>query len=72
MASTGADRERSLSFEEGWPILQEAINKVLDTIKGVHQITSKEYVRFYTYPSNLSFLDFYLVQLKFKIFLGFS
>lgn len=42
--------KKKLSFEEGWPILQESINKVIAKIEGSHQnqITSEEYMHIYT------------------------
>uniref|UniRef100_A0A5B6YRY3 Putative Cullin 1 n=1 Tax=Davidia involucrata TaxID=16924 RepID=A0A5B6YRY3_DAVIN len=42
--------EKTISFEEGWPVLQEGINKLIDIIEGVHnnQFTSEEYMNLYT------------------------
>ena len=55
MASSEASTQKALTFEEGWPILQEAINKLIDTLEGVstHQFTSDEYMKYYSYPLNL-------------------
>lgn len=60
----------TLSFEQGWPILQEeAINKVILLVEEGHtsnQFTSEEYMHLYTYPIFILLLYYPLIQnLKF-------
>ncbi|CAI9779763.1 unnamed protein product [Fraxinus pennsylvanica] len=45
-----APTKRDLSFEQVWPFLQEAINKVIDNLEGVdkREFTSEEYMQVYT------------------------
>ena len=47
--------EPSKSFEEAWPVLQTAVDKLINQIEGVDNssFTSEEYMLFYTYPCNL-------------------
>lgn len=53
-ASTKCD----LSFEQAWPFLHEAINKVIGNLEGVHkrEFTSEEYMQVYTYPYQIPFI----------------
>lgn len=56
----------SMSFEQGWPILQEeAVNKVIDMVEGTgqYQFSSEDYMRIYTYVSDLSFLGSFKLML---------
>lgn len=43
---------KCLKFEEGWPVMQEGIKKVVELVEGVrsYQFNSEEYMRFYMYP----------------------
>nr|XP_018633916.2 cullin-1-like isoform X2 [Nicotiana tomentosiformis] len=55
---------KPLSFEEGWPILQEeAINKLIHLVEGhsSNHFTSQEYMRIYTYPFASNFLFLFQV-----------
>ncbi|GFZ21821.1 cullin family protein [Actinidia rufa] len=46
----GEATPKALTFEEGWPFLQEAINKLIDILDGVRsdQFNSEEYMQIYT------------------------
>ncbi|XP_022842398.1 cullin-1-like isoform X2 [Olea europaea var. sylvestris] len=52
-ASTKCD----LSFEQAWPFLHEAINKVIGNLEGVHkrEFTSEEYMQVYTTVYNVCY-----------------
>ena len=47
--------EPNKSFEEAWPVLQTAVDKLINRIEGVDNssFTSEEYMLFYTYPCSL-------------------
>ncbi|CAL5395655.1 unnamed protein product [Camellia sinensis] len=50
MAKEGEATSKTIPFEEGWPVLQDAINKLIDSLEGVcpHTFTSEEYMTHYT------------------------
>ncbi|CAL5370979.1 unnamed protein product [Camellia sinensis] len=51
MAKEGEATSKTIPFEEGWPVLQDAINKLIDSLEGVcsHTFTPEEYMTLYTY-----------------------
>ncbi|XP_028121091.1 uncharacterized protein LOC114318394 isoform X4 [Camellia sinensis] len=50
MAKEGEATSKTIPFEEGWPVLQDAINKLIDSLEGVcpHTFTAEEYMTHYT------------------------
>lgn len=42
----------TINFEPGWKILQVAVDRVINTVKGVDNqtFTANEYMEYYTYP----------------------
>ncbi|XP_057485719.1 cullin-1-like isoform X2 [Actinidia eriantha] len=53
----GEATPKALTFEEGWPFLQEAINKLIDIVDGVRsdQFNSEEYMQIYTTAYNICY-----------------
>ncbi|GMP56818.1 hypothetical protein CsSME_00021146 [Camellia sinensis var. sinensis] len=55
MAKEGKATSKTIPFEEGWPVLQDAINKLIDSLEGVcpHTFTAEEYMTHYTAVYNM-------------------
>ncbi|CAL5337439.1 unnamed protein product [Camellia sinensis] len=53
MAKEGEATSKTIPFEDGWPVLQDAINKLIDNLERVcpHTFTSEEYMTLYTFPA---------------------
>ncbi|XP_047328834.1 cullin-1-like [Impatiens glandulifera] len=51
----GEDNCATITIEEGWPILQDGINKLIDIVEGVNDFsfTSEEYMNLYTTVYNI-------------------
>ncbi|KAM7488184.1 hypothetical protein LguiB_025668 [Lonicera macranthoides] len=49
------DKTNVISFEEGWPVLQEAIDNLIGNFEGLHthEFTSQEYMNIYTTVYNM-------------------
>lgn len=46
------EHQHSIKVEEGWPVIQEGVDKLIKGIEGDNSqsFSSEDYMRYYTYP----------------------
>ncbi|KAF7150854.1 hypothetical protein RHSIM_Rhsim02G0010100 [Rhododendron simsii] len=71
--ATSETTSKCLKFEEGWPVLQEGIKKLVEIIEGVRSdpFTSEDYMRMYMFSTSarmlLKTLNSALIRVVYKI-----
>lgn len=52
-----------MGFEANWPLLQIAVDRVINMVEGVHNssFTCQDAINYYTYPSEILLFSFLLI-----------